>query len=68
MRSFALMPSMSKLFLVSKFDIVLKTVAGEVIPRISVGGLGLGGIKSSGRRSVGRTALEIWTLTFEKNH
>ncbi len=47
--------------------IVWNTVAGEVNPSSKVGGLGLGGTKSSGSRDVGLMELEIFTPTSEKN-
>ncbi len=45
---YVLMPSRSVLCLVVKLCIVVLTVAGEVMPRVRLGGLGFGGIKSSG--------------------
>jgi hypothetical protein len=48
-----LIPSRSRLFLDSKFWIVVCTVAGEVRPSESSGGFGLGGMKSSGSRQDG---------------
>ena len=64
--SLILIPSISRLFFGVKSDIVLKTVAGDVRPISSSGGLGLGGIKSSGSRVVGRIELEMLTPTVAK--
>lgn len=62
-----LMPSRSVLCLVVKFCIVELMVAGEVMPRVNVGGLGLGGKKSSGSMLEGFTVSDIFTPATEKN-
>ncbi len=62
-----LIPSRFKLFLDSKFWMVVWTVTGEVRPSESSGGFGLGGMKSSGSRQDGFMELVTFTPAVEKN-
>jgi hypothetical protein len=65
-RSLVLSPSRSRPCFAVKFCIVAFTVAGEVSPISRFGGLGFGGINSSGLANVGLTDLEILTPASEK--
>jgi hypothetical protein len=58
---------MSTLFFGVKLAIVLKTVAGDVIPSSKFGRLGLGGMKSLGSRLVCSMEFEMLTPTVAKS-